>query len=46
MRHLPFDKWALIGNRSLAVLDEAVTDADLAALVEACDLGPPLSGRT
>jgi glycosyltransferase involved in cell wall biosynthesis len=46
MRHLPFDKWALIGNRALAVLDDAVTDADLAALVDACDLGQPLSGRT
>ena len=39
MRHLPFDKWALIGNRALAMAAGAVTDEDLAAFLARYDLG-------
>lgn len=43
MRHLPFEKWALIGNRALAVLDGVVTDSDLADLVAGQGLGQALT---
>lgn len=39
MRHLPFEKWKLIGNRALAILDGAIRDTDIAGLVEAQELG-------
>ncbi len=43
MRHIPFDKWALIGNRALAMASGAVTEADLQAFVAAQDLGTVLT---
>ncbi len=42
MRHVPVDKWALIGNRALAMADGAVTEADLDAFVAAYGLGSAL----
>ncbi|WP_439572703.1 hypothetical protein [Phreatobacter sp.] len=43
MRHLPFEKWALIGGRALAILDNMVTEADIADLVAAQGLGRALT---
>lgn len=40
MRLAPFDKWALIGNRALAMADGAVTEADLAEVLARYGLGP------
>lgn len=34
MRAVPFDKWALIGNRALAIAAGAVTDADVAEFLD------------
>ena len=42
MRLVPFDKWALIGNRALAMAHGAVTEADLADLVARYGLGSVL----
>ncbi|MBX9991634.1 glycosyltransferase [Phreatobacter oligotrophus] len=42
MRHVPVDKWALIGNRALAMADGAVTEADLDAFVATYGLGSTL----
>ncbi|MGU9978612.1 glycosyltransferase [Phreatobacter sp. HK31-P] len=39
MRHIPFDKWALIGNRALAMAAGAVTEDDLAAFLGRYGLG-------
>lgn len=39
MRHVPFDKWALIGNRALAMAAGAVTEDDLAAFLGRYGLG-------
>ncbi|MBN8941487.1 MAG: hypothetical protein J0H01_18415 [Rhizobiales bacterium] len=43
MSRIPFDKWALIGNRARAIAKEHVTDADLAAFVARYQLGEPVS---
>jgi len=43
MRHVPVDKWALIGNRALAMASGAVTQADLDAFVAAYGLGPAIA---
>ena len=45
MSRIPFDKWALIGNRARAIAKEHVTDADLAAFVERYGLGEPLTDQ-
>mgnify|MGYP001451831476 FL=1 len=42
MRHVPFDKWALIGNRALAIASGEVTDADLAEFLARYGLGEPV----
>jgi glycosyltransferase involved in cell wall biosynthesis len=42
MSRIPFDKWALIGNRARAMAQEHVTDADLAEMVARYGLGEPL----
>lgn len=42
MRLIPFDKWALIGNRALAIAGGEVVDADVAEFIARYDLGEPV----
>ncbi|MCZ8313297.1 hypothetical protein [Phreatobacter sp.] len=43
MRRVPIDKWALIGNRALAMAGGAVTQADLDAFLATYGLGSALA---
>jgi glycosyltransferase involved in cell wall biosynthesis len=43
MSRIPFDKWALIGNRALAILAGAVTDQDVADVIAQYGLGEPVT---
>ena len=45
MRLIPFDKWALIGNRALAMAAGAVTDEDLAAFIGRYGLGDAIQAE-
>lgn len=46
MRHVPFDKWALIGNRALAMAAGAVTEDDLSAFLDRYGLGAMVEAET